>query len=299
MSAITIVQQLYDLSKDPDHREHIVKDQGCLAVLVMLLGSNESEDEMVTLCLKTLELLSQNENNKQPMLKEPGLVSTLKKFQEKEQHQSIINKILSTIDNSQQQKSINETTRINDENNTVNSENINNNNVKKSTTFSMLLGEKLPIKDIGNTPMKPSSTNNNNNTPAIDPSLIKTVLLHVKGMNNESTKKQLEECFLRTKGVISFMIDLNTCHATVRTALSSDEIKMVIRNHVGLSSSLIVDGQEEQDTTPDYLPEPQNFGNNQQKRWGWGSIISFGQEQKQTKDNNAWGWNSFSKALFG
>ncbi|KAN0009037.1 hypothetical protein ACTFIU_008928 [Dictyostelium citrinum] len=310
MSALSIVQSLHKLAKDVDNREHIVKDQGCLAVLVMLLGSNEEDVEMVLLCLETLELLSQNQNNKQPMLKEPGLVSTLKKLQQKDQYKSIVDKILINIEGSNDKGTINETTKIDtveqpDE--TTTSTTSNNTTAtsystapKKSasTSFSMLIGEKLPIKD---TPVKSNTTSASQvSSKSIDPALIKTLLLHVKGMNNESTKKQLEECLLKTKGVISFMIDLTQCHATVRTSLSSDEIKLVIRNNVGLSASLIVDGQEEVESTPDYLPEPFNPNNsNSSKRWGWGSIISFGtQEQKQKQDGN-WGWNSFSKVLFG
>ncbi|KAK5575686.1 hypothetical protein RB653_006819 [Dictyostelium firmibasis] len=310
MSALSIVQSLHKLSQDVDNREHIVKDQGCLAVLVMLLGSNEEESEMVLLCLETLELLSQNQNNKQPMLKEPGLVSTLKKLQQKDQYKSVVDKILINIEGSNYDRgTINETTKIDPNNIQPPMDEASNNTStsystvpKKSasTSFSMLIGEKLPIKD---TPVKTNTINSAsqvNGGKSIDPSLIKTLLLHVKGMNNESTKKQLEECLLKTKGVISFMIDLTQCHATVRTSLSSDEIKLVIRNNVGLSASLIIDGQEEVESTPDYLPEPYNPNNsNSSKRWGWGSIISFGaQEQKQKQEGN-WGWNSFSKVLFG
>ncbi|KAM9999770.1 hypothetical protein ACTFIZ_008256 [Dictyostelium cf. discoideum] len=302
MSALSIVQSLHKLAKDVDNREHIVKDQGCLAVLVMLLGSNEDDVEMVLLCLETLELLSQNQNNKQPMLKEPGLVSTLKKLQQKDQYKSIVDKILINIEGSSDKGTINETTKIDtpDEKTTTTTTTATSYSTapKKSasTSFSMLIGEKLPIKD---TPVKSSNTASQvSSNKSIDPALIKTLLLHVKGMNNESTKKQLEECLLKTKGVISFMIDLSQCHATIRTSLSSDEIKLVIRNNVGLSASLIIDGQEEVESTPDYLPEPYNPNNsNSSKRWGWGSIISFGAQEQKQEGN--WGWNSFSKVLFG
>ncbi|KAM9961467.1 hypothetical protein ACTFIR_004318 [Dictyostelium discoideum] len=303
MSALSIVQSLHKLAKDVDNREHIVKDQGCLAVLVMLLGSNEEDVEMVLLCLETLELLSHNQNNKQPMLKEPGLVSTLKKLQQKDQYKSIVDKILINIEGSSDKGTINETTKIDTTTATTNTATATSYSTapKKSasTSFSMLIGEKLPIKD---TPVKSNNTasqvTSSNSSKSIDPALIKTLLLHVKGMNNESTKKQLEECLLKTKGVISFMIDLSQCHATVRTSLSSDEIKLVIRNNVGLSASLIIDGQEEVESTPDYLPEPYNPNNsNSSKRWGWGSIISFGAQEQKQEGN--WGWNSFSKVLFG
>ncbi|KAF2076857.1 hypothetical protein CYY_001824 [Polysphondylium violaceum] len=289
MSAINVVQQLYTLSQNPDHREQIARDQGCLPALVMFLSGNDSDEELINLCLETLLLLASNENNRGLIQKEPCMISTLKKLIDTPQYKASINQILNLVDPKSQSDSTPATTTP--------TPNVNNNinNNKKATTFSMLIGEKLPIKDAS---IKPIT--NANRATAISNTDIKTFLFHVKGMNNESIKKQVEDALLKTKGVISFMIDLHTYQATIRTSLSSDEVKLVIRNNVGLSASLIVDGQEEVESTPDYLPEPNN-PNAQTKKWGWGSIISFGQEQQKPTSNGkeTWGWNSFSKALFG
>jgi len=296
MSAINVVQQLYTLSQNPDHREQIARDQGCLPALVMFLSGNDSDEELINLCLQTLLLLASNENNRGLIQKEPCMISTLKKLVDISQYKSSINQILNLVDPSSSDNNNNNTTTTTTTN-APGTPNVN----KKATTFSMLIGEKLPIKD-SSVVKQPVNTNANRAT-AISNLDIKTLVFHVKGMNNESIKKQVEDALLKTKGVISFMIDLHTYQATIRTSLSSDEIKLVIRNNVGLSASLIVDGQEEVESTPDYLPEPNNPNSQTRKTWGWGSIISFGQEQQRptTTQNGkeSWGWNSLSKALFG
>eukprot|EP01132_Coremiostelium_polycephalum_P007834 gene7834-9648_t len=306
--ALSIVERLHTLSKDPDHREYIVKDQGCLPALVMLLGNEDSQ--VVELCLETLNLLSMNDNNKVSMKLEPD-----------PNHNSTHSSSGGTPTKQQQPS-----------NTTTNTGSMSLNNMNKSnTSFSILINDKLPIKDgfsiksQATTTNTSATTNNNstttttttttttNNTTPITLSTdrlaatnntIQTYTFIIKGMNNESVKKQLEDCLVRTKGVISFMIDLSIYQATIRSSLSSDEVKLVIRNHLGLSSSLIIDGQEEIESSPDYLPEPSQCSQQTRKGWGWGSIISFGsaqdnQNNKNSKDNNSWGWGSFSKALFG
>ncbi|KYR01514.1 hypothetical protein DLAC_01503 [Tieghemostelium lacteum] len=303
MSALNVVQQLYNLSKDPNNREAIVRDQGCLPGLVMFLRDSNSDTQVISMTLETLDLLSEHNNNKSTMAKEPGLVSQLQNildsYHSTPEQLEISNKILSKIQ---------PPSNINNENiNTSNIASNANTNTAKSTTFSMLIGEKLPIKDklISKPPV---NTNNNNNNSSNNSSSkpIQTFIFHIKGMNTQAIKTQVEDCLLKTRGVISFMIDLHTYQATIRTSLTTDELKMTIRNNIGLSASLVVDGQEESESLPDYLPEPTKDQNSQKGAkgsWGWGSIISFGfQDQGQSKQsqNNRGGWgSSISKALFG
>ncbi|EFA82846.1 hypothetical protein PPL_04541 [Heterostelium album PN500] len=286
--SLAVVQQLYNLSVDPDHREMIVKDQGCLPALVLFLSS--TEEGVAKTSIDTLELLSQNQANKDHMLREPALLSSLKSLQEKIEYKDTILKIINRL----------EVTTNDNINNNSKSNNINlNNNInnftttpsnKPATSFSVLVGDKF------GTGGSKVATNSNANA--------KTIILFIKGMNNESSKKQVEDCLLRTKGVISFMIDLNTYQATIRCTITADEIKAVLRYQLGLSASLMIDGREEVDNSPDYLPEDNPAFANQPKRsaWGWNSIVSFGisndtNNNKQPQGN--WGWGSISKALFG
>ncbi|EGG19708.1 hypothetical protein DFA_00286 [Cavenderia fasciculata] len=272
--------------QDPENRQTIVKDQGCLPALVMFM-SNDNED-VSALCLETLLLLAQTEQNVQAMSSEPGLVSGLQKMTGKQQQ--VAQRIVGYLEQPKKQS---------------------------TTSFSMLVGERVPIAlkqsrpspsvSSANTPPNitttvPNPTVQSNNSKQIDD--ISQIMGQRVGMNNEATKKQVEECLLHTKGVISFMIDLHSYQATIRCTITPDQVKTAIRNTLGLSASLMIDGQEEVNQMPDYLDEinPNLTTPSKKPAWGWNSIVSFGsmtQDKATDKNNGNWGWGSISKALFG
>ncbi|GAM24785.1 hypothetical protein SAMD00019534_079600, partial [Acytostelium subglobosum LB1] len=285
MGSLAVVQQLHTLSLDPDHREFIVKDQGCLPALVMFLSS--TEEAVVSTTLDTLGLLAQNDNNRPLMLKEPGLMSGLKKLATT----STDDNDTTTNNNTIRTQSSAIVAQLEPQTPPTSSTTFHAAPapVKLQTSFSMLVGDKF-------------AGGSQHRVPNGAASNAKTLIFFIKGMNTEALKKQVEECLLKTKGIISFMIDLHTYQATIRCTIGSDEIKAAIRYTLGLQASLMIDGQEEVDNSPDYLPEINGGNTNSSKKsnWSWNSIVSFGTSTDNAKPaNQNWGWGSISKALFG
>lgn len=82
MSALGVVEHLRNLAADPQNRATIVKDQGCLAGLVLFLD-NEDVNVVVT-ALEALKFLSEFQPNRSKMREEIGMVISLKTIMHKE-----------------------------------------------------------------------------------------------------------------------------------------------------------------------------------------------------------------------
>jgi len=82
MTALGVVEHLKNLAADPQNRATIVKDQGCLAGLVLFLD-NEDVKVVVT-ALEALKFLSEFQPNRSKMREEIGMVISLKTIMHKE-----------------------------------------------------------------------------------------------------------------------------------------------------------------------------------------------------------------------
>jgi len=82
MTALGVVEHLKNLAADPQNRATIVKDQGCLAGLVLFLD-NEDVKVVVT-ALEALKFLSEFQPNRSKMREEIGMVISLKTIIHKE-----------------------------------------------------------------------------------------------------------------------------------------------------------------------------------------------------------------------
>jgi len=130
----------------------------------------------------------------------------------------------------------------------------------------------------------------------------KTHIFYIKGMNN-LTKHKVEETLVGVKGVVSFLIDVHTHKAVVRTMTSPDAVVAAIKQ-AGLTATYgETEGDGSKDDEPDYLPEGQRGPGGQKKGWGWGSVISMGSAKKAEPQpqpgQGHWGWNSVVKAIWG
>lgn len=86
MSALGVVEHLRNLAADPQNRATIVKDQGCLAGLVLFL---DNEDVIVVItALEALKFLSEFQPNRSKMREEIGMVISLKTIMHKEGYHS-------------------------------------------------------------------------------------------------------------------------------------------------------------------------------------------------------------------
>jgi len=158
-----------------------------------------------------------------------------------------------------------------------------------------LLSTTLLALDPPRTPTQPSEAEK----AALRLSAAKTHTFYIKGMNN-FTKHKVEETLVSVKGVVSFLIDVHTHKAVVRTMTAPEAVVAAIKQ-AGLSATY---GESENDShkedEPDYLPEGQRPA---RKGWGWGSVVSMGSAKKQQEPTQAeqgqWGWNSVVKAIWG
>ncbi|XP_065141528.1 armadillo repeat containing 1, like [Paramisgurnus dabryanus] len=76
MDALSVVTQLRDLASEPQNRETIVQDQGCLPGLVLFLDHKDSQVVFAT--LQTLRYLAELPQNINTMKNELGMMVSLK-----------------------------------------------------------------------------------------------------------------------------------------------------------------------------------------------------------------------------
>ncbi|KAF7658571.1 hypothetical protein LDENG_00010970 [Lucifuga dentata] len=82
MDALSVVSQLRDLASEPQNREAIVKDQGCLPGLVLFLDHRDREVLFAT--LQTLRYLAELSPNISLMKNELGMMVSLENLIERE-----------------------------------------------------------------------------------------------------------------------------------------------------------------------------------------------------------------------
>lgn len=86
MTALGVVEHLRNLAADPQNRATIVKDQGCLAGLVLFLDNEDVN--VVNTALEALKFLSEFQPNRSKMKEEMGMVISLKTIMHKEGYHS-------------------------------------------------------------------------------------------------------------------------------------------------------------------------------------------------------------------
>ncbi|XP_072553131.1 armadillo repeat containing 1, like [Salminus brasiliensis] len=80
MDALSVVSQLRDLASEPQNREAIVQDQGCLPGLVLFLDHKDTQVVFAT--LQTLRYLAESSQNVNSMKNELGMMVTLEALME-------------------------------------------------------------------------------------------------------------------------------------------------------------------------------------------------------------------------
>ncbi|KAI2649618.1 armadillo repeat-containing 1-like protein [Labeo rohita] len=81
MDALSVVAQLRDLASEPQNREAIVQDQGCLPGLVLFLDHKDPKVLFAT--LQTLRYLAESPHNISTMKNELGMMMSLEKLMER------------------------------------------------------------------------------------------------------------------------------------------------------------------------------------------------------------------------
>eukprot|EP00041_Stephanoeca_diplocostata_P000302 m.14196 g.14196 ORF g.14196 m.14196 type:complete len:293 (+) comp10329_c0_seq2:124-1002(+) len=188
LDAAAVATQLRDLAKVPQNRGPIVRDQGCLPGLVLLLGN--PEQTVVDVAVEALGLLAECEGNRNIMWNELGLVISL-------------NGIIDAVNTAQETRDI------------------------ARKTISTISPAPMPKPAVVcATPLrKPFSEINAKSNKGVSASFFKvknvnttarTVSLQLKGLNDLHTRKVLEDALLHTKGIVSFTIDMVKSRAAIR-----------------------------------------------------------------------------------
>ena len=114
-------------------------------------------------------------------------------------------------------------------------------------------------------------------------------------------RKELESALLQVKGVISFLIDLYSQKAVIRTRSSAEALIQAI-NSIGMQASLrktdvSSSRSKENEAEPDYLDDVEEEVKDNSKVL---SVVETKEAPKENASNNGgWGWNRIAKALWG
>lgn len=231
MTALGVVEHLRNLAADPQNRATIVKDQGCLAGLVLFLDNEDAN--VVATALEALKLLSEYQPNRSKMRDEIGMVISLKTIMNKEGFNAKARQIAKEVYQ-----------------NIITPVNVASTKKSGGTSQSFFLG--------------------NLNKRA------KVIVLQIKGLANQVTRKLCEEELVQIKGVISFTFVMNKSRCLVRCKieLSPETLCDAINKTKVLSAQQVVKNERGEEvmlsfgaapvsscgkgntsTLPDYLPE--------------------------------------------
>ncbi|KPP60805.1 armadillo repeat-containing protein 1-like, partial [Scleropages formosus] len=95
MDTLSVVDQLRDLASEPQNREAIVQDQGCLPGLVLFL--DHLDPQVLFSTLQTLRYLAEAPLNRERMRKELGMMVSLEKLMERADGQDDIGSLAKEV----------------------------------------------------------------------------------------------------------------------------------------------------------------------------------------------------------
>jgi len=236
MDALAVVTQLRDLASEPQNREAIVQDQGCLPGLVLFLDHKDPNVLIAT--LQALRYLAEWTVNIETMKNELGMMVSLETLIEKpglSEDILILAKDVYGVLTSPSETGTFQTPAQQQQ--------------KKNKSQFFL---------------------NSANKKA------KTVTLHIEGLDGVDQRGMCEEALLKVKGVISFTFQMAVKRCTVRirsdlatenlaTAIAATKVlqaQQVVKNETGeevlIPLSVCGSAIQENSDVPDYLPEEES-----------------------------------------
>ncbi|XP_030643020.1 armadillo repeat containing 1, like [Chanos chanos] len=235
MDALSVVTQLRDLASEPQNRETIVRDQGCLPGLVLFL--DHKNPQVVFATLQTLRYLAESRQNIDTMKNELGMMVSLDSLKEKENLTDDITTlakevygILNAPVNAEVSRTPERRRKTNKPQFFLNSSN------KKAKSVT------LHIQGLNGTDER---------------SMCEDALLKVKGVISFTFQMALKRCTVRIRA------DLPT--ESLATAIAATNVltaQQVVKNDSGeevlIPLSTCVKGIEENSLLPEYLPEDES-----------------------------------------
>ncbi|XP_041043246.1 armadillo repeat containing 1, like [Carcharodon carcharias] len=234
MDALSVVSQL---ASEPQNREAIVKDKGCLPGLVLFL--DHCNPQVLHCALQALRYLAECPSNREIMKNELGMMSNLERLQESRDHTSEGIRILATEIYELLKKPM-QTAKVR------------NNNFRRT--------KKMPQQFFIN------STNKR----------AKTITLQIDGLHNMDNRNICEEALLQVNGVISFTFQmaLQRCVIRIYSDLKIESLVSAIATTKILQAHQVVKNESGEEVVvplntgtakveqnlnlPDYLPEDES-----------------------------------------
>jgi hypothetical protein len=151
------------------------------------------------------------------------------------------------------------------------------------------------------TPLKTSNTNtpSGNTSGGSAKKQPQTVTLYISCLSNENQRKILSEALLQIKGVISFLIDIRTQKAVVRTLTTTSQLLEAVKASTGMCASLnfaALQNPQGKENIPDYLSDSDDEEIDPRN-----SLARRPIEQPEAAQDTNWGWGfgRIAKALWG
>ncbi|XP_072410338.1 armadillo repeat containing 1, like [Chiloscyllium punctatum] len=236
MDALAVVSQLRDLASEPQNREAIVKDKGCLPGLVLFL--EHCNLQVLHCALQALHNLAECPSNREIMKNELGLVSNLERLQKRDDTSKGISVLATEIYELLKKPVQTVKARIHNSSST----------------------KRVPAQFFVNSTIKKA----------------KTITLQIDGLHNMDSQNICEEALLKVNGVISFTFQmaLQRCVIRIYSDLKVERLASAIAATKILQAYQVVknkDGKEdiipfctsnakivESLNLPDYLPEDES-----------------------------------------
>jgi len=220
MSELIIVKKLRDLAKPVENREKIVKDQGCLPGLVLLLDN--ANQDVVDCAIEALEFLAQCTPNRIIMWHELGLVISLN---------CVIDAIATSTATRDRTRRIIAMVKPPPT------------KVTYATPISKPASVRRPLTS--NQQAFPTRTphsffKQNSNAHA------RNITLQLTGLRDLHARKVVEDTLLGVNGIISFTIDMAKTRVSIR-AMGSVQVEAIctaIKNTKILDASQVVKGDQ-------------------------------------------------------
>ncbi|XP_017537271.1 armadillo repeat containing 1, like isoform X2 [Pygocentrus nattereri] len=238
MDALSVVSQLRDLASEPQNREIIVRDQGCLPGLVLFL--DHKDPQVVFTTLQTLRYLAESTQNINTMKNELGMMVTLEALKENGLNNDItdlakeVHEVLSNLDT---YRTPEQTKRRNKHQFFINSSN------KKAKSIT------LHIQGLDGTDQR---------------GVCEEALLKVKGVISFTFQMALKRCTVRVRADLptEVSVQFNCSLASAIAATKMLSAQQVVKNESGEEVLIPLSTTdlkvEENSHLPDYLPEDES-----------------------------------------
>lgn len=255
MSAHEIVMRLRGMAADPSHRCALLNDKNCLPSVIQFLSNEDNEIHFTA--LEIVYLLTLHIENRQMMATEMTLMKLLKKFM---------------MNGSLKEKKVAIASYT---------------NLQNYTTDEMVVNS---TEEPGT--VEPKSRTNT--VTGLTEKAINTYTIYVAGLNDDSSKKELESLLLNVKGIISIFCDLYEQKTVIRATITNTEIVEILCD-AGKKASLRRKDLVSEDSG--YFEETADQLSTSKTSWfGMSSLTRFGQEDKKKSSE---GWvNRIGKALY-